>query len=57
MVFGSPFSVRANLKTKVVFVWKNSTRSLFFLFLLQSSLENSGSTEKLQMHAHMHTQN
>ena len=51
----SPLSVRADLKTKVVFVWKIWTRSLLFLFSLQSSLENSGSTEKLKMRAHMLT--
>lgn len=55
LLTGPPVNVRADLKIKVVFVWKIWTRSLFFVFSVQSSLENSGSTAKLKMCAYMHT--
>lgn len=57
LLTGPPVNVSADLKIKVVFVWKIWTRSLFFVFSVQSSLENSGSTEKLKMCAYMHTHN
>lgn len=57
LLTGPPVNVRADLKIKVMFVWKIWTRSLFFVFSVQSSLENSVSTETLKMCAYMHTHN